>query len=243
MSARLPGTTDTTHSQTDPNVDQLERAIDYRFQDKSLARTALTHSSIASARGTSNERLEFLGDRVLGLIVAEMLYDQFPNEPEGALGYRFPALVRAEALARVADRLNFAEFLLIDDRAFGENKRRKTSVLSNACEAVIAALYVDGGLVTASSFVKTHWQDMLEEDLVPPKDPKTQLQELVQANGSAVPAYQVTHRTGPDHAPVFTVEVTVEGVSPVAGSGPSKRAAETAAAAILFDQLLDTGQS
>jgi ribonuclease III len=218
-------------------VSGLEKAINYTFSDKSLALTALTHSSIARLRHASNERLEFLGDRVLGLIIAEMLFRQFPNEEEGALGYRFPALVRAEALARIAMELDLGAYLLIDDNQFAANQKRQTSVLSNACEAVIAALYLDGGLAAAQTFIETHWQALLEEDLTPPKDAKTLLQELVQQRGLPVPAYRVVERTGPDHAPEFTIEVSVEREAPATAKGASKRAAETAAALQLYNNL------
>jgi len=220
-----------------PGVAGLETTIDYTFADKSLALTALTHSSISRKRLSSNERLEFLGDRVLGLVIAEMLYIQFPDEAEGALGYRFPALVRAEALAQVADNLGIAKFLLIDDREFANSEKRKTGILSNACEAIIAALYLDGGLPAARNFIERHWQQLLEQDLTPPKDAKTRLQELVQSRGAAVPAYRVTEQTGPDHAPEFTMEVSVEGAPPVTATGASKRAAETAAAEQLLNHL------
>ena len=215
----------------------FEAAIDYTFSNKSLALTALTHSSVARKRQSSNERLEFLGDRVLGLVIAEMLYEQFPDEAEGALGYRFPALVRAETLAQVADKLGLATFLLMDDHEFNGNQKRKTSILSNACEAVIAALYLDGGLRAAQNFIKTHWQALLEQDLTPPKDAKTRLQELVQSRGAPVPAYRIVERTGPDHAPEFTLEVSVEGEPPAIATGASKRAAETAAAETLLNRL------
>jgi len=219
------------------SVAGLETAINYSFSDTSLALTALTHSSVARKRQSSNERLEFLGDRVLGLVIAEMLYEQFPDEAEGALGYRFPALVRAEALALVADQLGFSRFLLIDDLEFAGNPKRKTSILSNACEAVIAALYLDGGLSAAQRFIETHWQALLEQDLTPPKDAKTRLQELVQSRGAPVPVYRIVERTGPDHAPEFTLEVSVEGEPPATATGSSKRAAETAAAETLLNRL------
>ena len=233
-----PGSDMVNH--TTEAVMQLEASTDYCFSEKSLALTALTHSSVAKKHQLSNERLEFLGDRVLGLVIAEMLYAQFPDEDEGALGYRFPALVRAEALARVADKLGVGSYLLIDDREFTNNSKRKTSVLSNTCEAIIAALYIDGGLKAAEKFIRVHWQPLLEEDLTPPKDAKTLLQELVQGRGLDVPRYQVTDRRGPDHAPQFTVEVSVKNEPSATGTGPSKRAAETAAAETLYMNL--TGQ-
>ncbi len=218
-------------------VANLEASIAYSFVNKSLAQMALTHSSVANKSQPSNERMEFLGDRILGLVIAEMLYQQFPDEAEGALGYRFPALVRAEALARVAGKLGVNKFLNIDDGEFANNSKRKISVLSNTCEAIIAALYLDGGMGAAENFIKSHWQPLLEEDVTPPKDAKTMLQEWVQGQGSAVPDYNVISRSGPDHAPEFTVEVSVGNERPAQGKGPSKRAAETAAANALYSHL------
>lgn len=219
----------------------LEQKMGYSFKDKNLLATALTHSSAVSDRQKSNERLEFLGDRVLGLIIADMLLVEFPNEDEGALGYRFAALARRESLERVA------EFLLLEPHIKREvdpsemSSRQRSGLLANACEAIIAAIYLDGGIVHASAFIKHHWMDLLKEDVQPPKDAKTQLQEYVQSRGWSLPTYQIVNQSGPDHAPEFTIEVTIENHLPAQGSGQSKRSAETAAAQILFLQL--TGNS
>lgn len=227
----------TVNSPAMRSVSALETAMGYTFSDKTLAGRALTHASVAKSRPESNERLEFLGDRVLGLVVADMLFRQFPDETEGQLGYRFPALVRADALARVAENLGLERWLSVDDREFGANKRRKTGILSNTCEAIIAALYVDGGLEAARDFIEKNWQPLLEEDVTPPKDAKTRLQEFVQARGKPVPSYAIINRTGPDHAPEFTVEVSVQDEAPEQDTGASKRAAETAAAEKLLSRL------
>jgi len=229
--------TENPDDQKTKRVSGLENALGYSFTDKNLAAQALTHSSIVRDRRNSNERLEFLGDRVLGLVVAEMLYDYFPNEEEGAMGYRFTALARAESLARVAEQLGFSDFLLVAEGEMLSGKRRKISMLANTCEAVIAALYLDGGYTPASNFVRTYWQPLLEEDLIPPKDAKTLLQEWVQGRGHSIPEYKVVERTGPDHAPEFSVEVRVENHDPASAKGPSKRMAETAAAEVLYERL------
>jgi len=229
--------TENSDTQKAERVSGLEKVLGYTFKDKNLAAQALTHSSIVRDRRSSNERLEFLGDRVLGLVVAEMLYDYFPNEEEGALGYRFTALARAESLARVAGQLGFSDFLLVAEGEMLSGKRRKLSLLANTCEAVIAALHLDGGFAEASNFIQKHWQPMLEEDLTPPKDAKTLLQEWVQGRGSPIPVYTVIERTGPDHAPEFTVEVQIEKSEPASAKGASKRAAETAAAGVLYERL------
>ncbi len=219
----------------------LETKINYTFKNFNLLKQALTHSSAASHRRLSNERLEFLGDRVLGLIVADMLLTEFPNEDEGALGYRFAALVRRESLEQVADQLGFETHIKREIDPAEMSDRQRSSLLANACEAVIAAIYLDGGLASADAFIRCHWMQLLKQDLTPPKDAKTRLQEYAQGQGWNLPVYEITGQSGPDHAPEFTIEVTVHNHPPVQGGGRSKRAAETHAAEALYLQL--TGKS
>ena len=218
----------------------LEDALGHRFDDPDLLDTALTHSSVVSG-GTpapaSNERLEFLGDRVLGLLVAEMLYREFPDEDEGALARRHAALVMRDSLARVAVEIGLAGHLRLSRGEDDTGGRANPGLLADACEAVIAALFLDGGLDAARAFVGRRWRALIDEDPTPPKDPKTALQEWAQARGLALPRYRETARTGPDHAPEFSVEVAVEGVEAVVATGPSKRAAERTAAEDLLARL------
>ncbi|NQW02341.1 MAG: ribonuclease III [Rhodospirillales bacterium] len=218
----------------------LETNLGYSFQDIGLLEQALTHSSTVDKRRHSNERLEFLGDRVLGLVIADMLLIQFPTEDEGALGYRFAALVRRESLERIADKLQFEDHIKREVDPSAMNHRQRSGLLANACEAVIAAIYRDGGLSAAQAFIKSHWMDLLIEDISPPKDSKTRLQEFTQANGWPLPDYQIVAQSGPDHAPEFVVEVTIPNHQPARGSGRSKRAAETNAAESLYSQLTGT---
>jgi ribonuclease-3 len=210
-------------------LDRLEETLDHRFKDPGLLTAALTHRSAAREGTESYERLEFLGDRVLGLVVAEMVYREFPDEPEGALARRFTALVRWEALAEVARRLDLASHLR-SAVAELEDARDNPAILANACEAVIAAIYLDAGLAAARAFIERHWRALMEADRRPPKDAKTALQERMQGAGHPLPQYDVVEQSGPSHAPSFVVEVRVAGASPVRGAGRSRRAAEQEAA-------------
>jgi ribonuclease-3 len=213
----------------------LELRLGHGFQNKSLLVRALRHSS-AMARGEtnlSNERLEFMGDRVLGLVIAEWLLRDFPEAAEGELAVRYNALVRKETCADVAERIDLGEFLILgagEDRGGG---RKKAAILADACEAVIAALYLDGGLSPARKFIETEWADYLTE---PARrvDAKTSLQEWSQKRGLGIPSYKTVSRSGPDHAPDFVVKVEINGVTPAEGKGQSKRVAEQAAARVML---------
>lgn len=191
---------------------------------------ALTH---ASASGTaSNERLEFLGDRVLGLIAAEKLHALYPKDDEGILALKFNALVRGETCAAAVEAAGLGEHLILARSESGSGGRRKVAILAGACEAVIAALYLDGGLDAARPFIDRYWADAfaaLNEEM---RDPKTRLQEWAQSRGkkAGAPVYTIIGREGPDHAPVFSVEVRVIGKEPQRGTGTSKREAEQDAA-------------
>jgi ribonuclease-3 len=205
----------------------LEARLGHRFKDEALLKRALTHSSANSLR--SNERLEFLGDRVLGLVAAEKLHALYPGDSEGALALKFNALVRQDACARAAEAVGLGDHIILAKSESGSGGRKKAAILAGACEAVIAALYLDGGFETARAFVERYWRDMfagLNDDL---RDPKTALQEWAQARKSAA-VYRLVRREGPDHAPRFAVEVTVAGFESQTGEGGSKREAEQAAA-------------
>lgn len=213
----------------------LARRLGYDFKQPELLERAVTHSSmLANAGGgtseKSYERLEFLGDRVLGLVAADMLIEAFPNENEGQLARRHVALVRQEALARVAGEIDLGTYINMARSEEESGGRNNPATLADACEAVIAALYIDGGLETAARFIRGAWRAMLAETPSPPKDAKTALQEWVQSRGLALPSYREVSREGPDHGPVFTVEVAISGFAPVNGQGASKRAAEQRAA-------------
>jgi len=215
----------------------LERSLGYTFTDPQLLRRALTHSSASATTLHSNERLEFLGDRVLGLVIAKILLSQFPDEDEGALGYRFAALARAESLARVAEEIGLSDHIILSPGEQETGGRRKEGIIANACEAVIAALFIDGGFESAEQFVQRNWQPLVDENVLPPKDPKTRLQELAQSKSLPLPSYDTVDRQGPDHAPTFVVEVSLSGYQPVRASGLSKRTAEQAAAALMLKSV------
>jgi ribonuclease-3 len=214
---------------------ELEARIGYQFEDREVLRRALTHGSQAIAQGEIGyERLEFLGDRVLGLAISDMLYHRFPAEPEGDLAVRLNGLVRAETCAAVARDLKIGDALRMTKGEDKAGARARGSILADACEAVIAALYVDGGIGVSRKFIETWWGPLLEAMKEPPRDAKTVLQEWAQANKKGLPTYAAIGRSGPDHAPEFQIELTVAGLAPVTAVGPSKRAAEQAAAVSLL---------
>ena len=207
---------------------ELEERLGHRFADRALLTRALTHSSANAAE--SNERLEFLGDRVLGLVVAEKLYRLYPGDPEGALALKLNALVREAACARAAESAGLAEHLILARSEQSSGGRKKAAILAGACEAVIAALYRDGGLDVARAFIERNWAEQFDSLSADMRDAKTSLQEWAQARRGGTPVYALIGREGPDHAPHFVVEVRVAGHEPVAGEGRSKRDAEQDAA-------------
>lgn len=211
----------------------------HRFADPGLLRQALTHRSLTQGRNrglASNERLEFVGDRVLGLVVAEWLVERFQGEREGGLGRRLAHLVNQETLAAIAGRIGLGEALIVPASEAATGVRRRATVLADACEALIGALYLDGGIEAARAFIRAHWAEEVEAVAVAPRDPKTALQEWAQARGLALPAYRTVSSEGPSHRPRFTVAVTV-GEASAEAAGVTKREAEKAAAAALLARL------
>lgn len=220
------------------NADALAALTGHRFNDVSLASGALQHPSLGNeASRRRYERLEFLGDRILALSIAELLYTRFPDEPEGALSKRLVALVRREALAEVAEDADLYSYIHAAPSARSEQGRARESMLADACEAVIGALFLDGGLEPARAFVHRKWEPLLDKAINPPRDPKTALQEWYQGKGLERPRYTVVGQTGPAHAPVFTIEVSAPDGHRVQAEGSSKRAGEQAAATQLLTIL------
>jgi ribonuclease-3 len=217
-------------------LSELETRLGHSFKDRDLLTRALTHASASSI--VSNERLEFLGDRVLGLVIAEQLHHRFPDDPEGIMALKLNALVRSEACARAAEKIGLGEFLILANSEVASGGRKKAAILAGACEAVIAALYLDGGFKVAHDFILANWEEQfagLGRDM---RDAKTALQEWAQAKkGGAAPVYKLVKREGPDHAPRFVVEASVAGQEPVTGEGSSKREAEQAAAKAMLERL------
>ncbi len=216
---------------------ELEAALGHQFDNVSLLGQALTHRGAALSPEESNERLEFLGDRVLGLVVADMLCRRFPSEEEGALARRFSSLVRRDALARIATDIGLASRLILTQTEIDSGSRDNPALLADACEAVIAALYRDGGLAAAAGFIGHRWSPLLEEDPTPPLDAKTALQEWAQGCGLTLPVYEERKRLGPAHAPTFTIAVMVDGLRDVQAEGSSKRVAEQAAASLMLQEV------
>lgn len=214
----------------------LEDRLGHRFADPALLRRAFTHASADAV--ASNERLEFLGDRVLGLVVAEKLHTLFPDDDEGALTRRIHALVRWEACAKVGEAADLWDDLILTRAEAANSGRSRGPLLGSACEAVIAALYLDGGMDAARAFIERYWRfDDFEADM---RDPKTRLQEWSQGRGrgeSGAPVYTLIERAGPDHAPRFVVEARIAGHDPAQGEGGSKREAEQNAAAALLAKV------
>lgn len=219
-------------------VASAAEALGHGFARPELLAQALTHPSAKERRGGHDyERLEFLGDRVLALIVTDMLLEAFPKADEGALAKRHAALVRREALARVAAEVGLGDFLVLSKGEEESGGRGSEAILADSVEAVIAALYLDGGLKASAAFVRRHWTRLMEAASEPPEDPKTILQEWAQGASKPLPSYRTVGVEGPPHEPTFSVVVHVEGIEPVTGSGPSKRAAEQAAAAAMLERV------
>jgi ribonuclease-3 len=221
----------------------LDAILGYRFTRSDLPREALTHRSALqgkrSAPGsskTSNERLEFIGDRVLGLLIAEWLAERFPDEQEGELGRRLASLVSQPVLAQVAETIGLGEALSVAPGEARAGVKRRATVLADALEAALGAIYLDGGLEPAREFVRRAWDGAMTAQAAPPKDAKTALQEWAQKHGLELPEYVVSARSGPPHAPVFEVTVTV-GEWRGTGTAGSKRAAEQLAAEHLYGSL------
>lgn len=214
----------------------LERILGHDFADPRLLEQALTHASMEpSRRAASYERLEFLGDRVLALVVAELLLERFPDAPEGRVAPRHALLVSGRVLAGVGRTISLPRFIRSGPSGRGEPPGSRDSVVADCCEAIIGALHRDGGLDAARAFVRRRWDGMIED--VEPRVAKTALQEWALKRGLPPPDYVVTNRSGPDHEPVFTVEVTVAGRPAAAGTGPSRRAAEREAAETMLGRI------
>ena len=216
----------------DTALAQLYERLGYAFSDRSLIELALTHASARPSLkpNEDNERLEFLGDRVLGLAIAELLTASFPEASEGELARRFNQLVRAETCAEIAQDWELGKLILMSGGEAESGGRGKKTILANACEAVLGAIFIDGGYAAARDIVHRFWAAELGEYGLAVPDAKSVLQEWAQGRRLALPRYIEIAREGPDHAPRFTAEVQIDGVAPERGHGANKRAAEQAAA-------------
>ncbi len=223
-------------SEPEGSAADVERILGYEFREPRLLREALTHRSAAGAGRGSNERLEFLGDRVLGLAVAVWLSEQYPREQEGALGRRLAHLVSQPVLAAIAEELGLPALLSVAPGEARAGVRRRASVLADAVEALLGAMFLDGGLEPVQRFVRARFEGTMIAEAEPPKDAKTSLQEWGQARGLGLPAYHIESRDGPSHAPQFVVRVSLGGEE-CQGQAGTRRAAEQAAAQALLNRL------
>jgi ribonuclease III len=208
-------------------ADWLDDLLPEKPTDIELYNRALTHGSTGQP---DYQRLEFLGDRILGLVISEMLYRRYPDEAEGRLSHRLNALVAGSTCAEIARQINLNTYIRLGKQARDDGAQQSYNVLGDAMEAVIGALYLDQGLEAARGFIERLWGTMIETAQGAPKHPKSALQEWCAAHGRKVPDYQITKKEGPPHAMRFEITVTVKGFDPVSASANSKQAAETAAA-------------
>lgn len=213
------------------DLETLQDKIGYRFRDTVYLERALIHASAHSlSQGKDYERLEFLGDRVVNLIVADLLFRHFSDEKEGALAKRHTALVRTETLAELARELRLNDHVMLSDAERRAGGAENDNILADLMEAVTASVYLDGGFATAEDFIERCLGSRLFDMAEPPRDPKTTLQEWSQARDLGLPVYTVVGQSGPDHAPVFTIEVEIDGYDAVQAASTSKKRAEKEAA-------------
>ena len=209
--------------------------LGYAPKDMALFELALTHSSVG--REDTYERLEFLGDRVLGMVIARTLYERYPNEPEGFLSRRYNALVARETCAEIGREIGVPALVRLGKQAREDRASQSDNVVGDVVEALIGALLLDSGLDAAERFIRRAWEPLLDEQRRAPLHPKSGLQELAAARGCKAPHYEIVARTGAHHAPLFRVRVSVAGLGEATAEGTSKQDAETAAAEALLSQL------
>ena len=214
-------------------MQELEKKLEHVFKNRHLLRQALTHTSKTARLSENYERLEFLGDRVLGVAVVEMVYRLFPDEPEGSLSQRFMALVCKETVAEMALKLGLDGYIAAESVDVHHND----NVLCDVCEAVIGAIYLDAGAATAIAFVQKNWRPLLDTHTRPPKDAKTTLQEVAHEKGLSAPRYVEIGREGAEHDPVFYMQAEIDGLEPEQGRGHNKKAAEQNAAEKMLRKL------
>ena len=216
-------------------ADFVRRQLGHKPKDLGLFELALTHSSVAG--GQSYERLEFLGDRVLGMVIARALYERYPNEPEGNLSKRYNGLVDGVTCAQNGREIGIPAFIRLGKQAREDRATESDHVVGDVMEALIGALFLDGGFGAAERFILRMWEPDLEVQRRAPQHPKSALQELAAARDLKPPLYEVVSRTGAHHAPQFTIRVSVPKLGEATADGASKQEAETAAAAALLSQV------
>lgn len=213
----------------------LESRLGYTYRNRAFLEQALTHSSRSGTQ--NNERIEFLGDRVLNLVMAENLFHRFPEESEGSLAKRHSALVQGRMLAIVGGIIGLGEFINLSDAERQAGGAENENILSDAMEATLGSIFLDGGLDAARAVILKLWGDNITTLTEAHQDPKTELQEWVQARGLPLPEYEIISKSGPDHAPRFEIEVRVRGYDPIVAEGPSRRHGEKSAATRMLGVL------
>ncbi len=221
------------------NFTQLQTRIGHTFSNPELLKIALTHSSTGA--NENYERLEFLGDRVLGLVVAEMLYARFPKEKEGDLARRLAALVQGSFLAKRSVDLELGQYIAFSEGEAHAGGAENEHILADVFESLIGALYLDAGFEKCQTLIHELWNDKLEVMKEPPLHPKTRIQEWAQSLGLALPAYEIVEQSGPDHAPVFKVAINVTGYDSMTAEGKSRQIAEKEAARVFLKMLEEKG--
>ena len=219
-------------------IDDFEKKINYKFKNKSLIQLAFTHSSFNKKKkqNFSYERLEFLGDRVLSLVIAHILFSTFSQEDEGALSKRHSDLVSKDKLLEVANELDLKSLLRLDRQEKQYVKTQQSnSILSDVCESLIGAIYLDSNICQAEIFIKKYWKNKITKDLLPPKDSKSLLQEIAQKKGLNLPQYKLESKEGPPHNPKFTIKVSLEGYKSFAAFGDTIKNAQLNAAKKLLN--------
>lgn len=222
------------------DLKNLEELLNYTFHESVYIKRALTHASVHhKPEGRDYERLEFLGDRIVNLVVADLLFKKFPDEKEGPLAKRHTALVRTETLAAMARVLNLGDFVILSDAERTSGGAENDNILADIMEAVTAAIYLDGGFQAAARFIEHALGDRLHKMIEPPRDPKTALQEWSQSHELGLPIYEMIGQDGPDHAPEFTIQVSLSGYGSQKASSTSKKRAEKDAARKMLDHILN----
>ena len=219
-------------------VDEFEKKINYKFKNKSLIDLAFTHSSFKNKINKNYERLEFLGDRVLSLVISEDLFLKYSNENEGALSKRLSDLVSKQKLLEVANEISIKEMLKIDQFEKRNLKLKKNiSILSDVCESLIGAIYLDSNLENAKKFISKYWKKKISKNILPPQDPKSLLQEVAQKKGLNLPKYILKNKEGPPHNPRFEIEVFLKGIRKFSATAKTIKIAEINAAKKMVDYI------
>ncbi len=215
------------------SIQAIQKIISYEFQDTKLLMLALTHASTAT--GKTYERLEFLGDRVLGLVVADALYKKFPKEVEGDLARRLSVLVQGETLAQIAREHNVGDYIQLSDSERNAGGADNDHILADVVESILGALYLEAGYSECQRVISDLWGERFYKMTQPPQHPKTSVQEWSQAKGIGLPSYDVISQSGPDHAPIFEVRLTVGSFDSVSAEGRTRQEAEKKAATLFME--------